>query len=45
MIVVYLFAGLVIAGGVLAIRRQKLADGNRDSPVKLTLRNHEKPQT
>jgi hypothetical protein len=45
MIFVYVFAGLLIAGGVLAVRRQKLADGNRKNPVKLSLGYHEKPQT
>jgi hypothetical protein len=44
MVVVYIFAGLLIAGAVLAIRRQKLADGSRYDPVKLGLGSHEKPQ-
>jgi hypothetical protein len=45
MIVVYIFARFLMAGGVLAVRRQKLADGNRNNSVKLGLGHHEKPQT
>jgi hypothetical protein len=44
MVFLYILAGLLIAGGLLAIRRQKLAAGSGGGPVKLGLRPHEKPQ-